>query len=136
MAQEQVNAALRLDPESPWMFPSLGAFGPRSEKGRMNERSLTEAMGRLILRLKLEHATPHSLRHTVGSHLDRLGFDLNEIGLALGHKARGVTAGYVHDVDGRRAAERRRPILMRWESEVARLIAYSQPLGNAFVRSP
>ena len=58
MAQEQVDAALRLDPESPWLFPSLGAFGPRSSKGRMNEQSQTEAMGRLILRLKLEHATP------------------------------------------------------------------------------
>ena len=123
MAQSQVDAALRLDPSSPWMFPSLGAFGPRSEKGRMNERSLTEAMGRLILRLKLEHATPHSLRHTVGSHLDRLGFDMNEIGLALGHKARGTTAGYVHDVDGRRAAERRRPILMKWEEDLQRIVA-------------
>lgn len=121
MAQEQVDAALRLDPESPWLFPSLGAFGPRSSKGRMNERSLTEAMGRLILRLKLEHATPHSLRHTVGSHLDRLGFDMNEIGLALGHKARGTTAGYVHDLDGRRAAERRKPILLTWETDLRRL---------------
>lgn len=122
MAQEQVNQALRLNPQSPWIFPSLGAFGPRSGTGRMNERSLTESMTRLVQRIKLEHATPHSLRHTVGSHLDRLGFDMNEIGLALGHKARGTTAGYVHDLDGRRAADRRRPILMAWEAEIARLI--------------
>ena len=122
MAQEQIDAALRLDPKSPWMFPSLGAFGPRSNTGRMNERSLTEAMARLVARLKLEHATPHTLRHTVGSHLDRLGFDLNEIGLALGHKARGTTAGYVHDLDDRRAAERRRPILLAWEIDLQRLI--------------
>ncbi len=122
LAQEQVEAAFRLDPKSPWVFPSLGAFGPRSNTGRMNERSLTEAMVRLIQRLEMEHATPQSLRHTVGSHLDRLGFDLNEIGLALGHKARGTTAGYVHDLDGRRAAERRRPILMVWETEVRRLV--------------
>ena len=57
----------------------------------MNERSLTEAMVRLVNRLKLDHATPYRLRHTAGSHLDRLEFDLNEIGLALGHKARGTT---------------------------------------------
>jgi integrase len=121
MAQEQVDAALRLDPKSPWIFPSVGAFGPRSKNGRINERSLTEAMVRLIQRLNLPHATPHTLRHTVGTHLDRLGFDLNEIGLALGHKARGVTAGYVHDTDGRRSAERRRPILQAWENELKRL---------------
>ncbi len=122
MAQEQVDLALRLDPDSPWMFPSLGAFGPRSTTGRMNERSLSEAMPRLIRRLGLEHATPHTLRHTVGSHLDRLGFDMNEIGLALGHKARGTTAGYVHDLDGRRAAERRKPILLAWEGDIRRII--------------
>jgi integrase len=123
MAQVQVNAALRLDPKSLWLFPSLGAFGARSNTGRINERSLTEAMTRLVARLGMEHATPHTLRHTVGSHLDRLGFDLNEIGLALGHKARGVTAGYVHDTDDRRAAERRRPILEAWETELQKLIA-------------
>lgn len=126
MAEEQVELALRLDPRSPWLFPSLGAFGPRSTTGRMNERSLSEAMSRLIRRLKVEHATPHTLRHTVGSHLDRLGFDLNEIGLA--HKARGTTAGYVHDTDGRRAADRRRPILMAWEADLARLIARPVPV--------
>jgi integrase len=126
MAQEQIDLALRLDPQSPWLFPSLGAFGPRSTTGRMNERSLSEAMGRLVHRLGLVHATPHSLRHTVGSHLDRLGFDMNEIGLALGHKARGTTAGYVHDVDGRRAAEWRRPILLAWEAELRRLVASAQ----------
>ena len=86
----------------------------------MNSRFVPSAV-RLVRRLKIDHATPHTRRHTVGSHLDRLGFELNEIGLALGHKARGVTAGYVHDLDGRRAAERRRPILMAWEKELARL---------------
>lgn len=89
----------------------------------MNERSLTEAMVRLVNRLKLDHATPHSLRHTVGSHLDRLGFDLNEIGLALGDKARGTTAGYVHDIEGKRGAERPRPILMKWEQDIRRIIS-------------
>ncbi len=96
----------------------------------MNERSLTEAMVRLVHRLKLEHATPHSLRHTVGSHLDRLRFDLSEIGLALGHKARGTTAGYVHDIDGKRSAERRRPILMKWEEELRRIISISSKTHN------
>ena len=61
----------------------------------MNSRFVPSAV-RLVRRLKIDHATPHTRRHTVGSHLDRLGFELNEIGLALGHKARGVTAGYVH----------------------------------------
>jgi hypothetical protein len=51
-----------------------------------------------------------------------MGYSLEEIGLALGHKAKGTTARYVHDVDGRRAAERRRPILMAWEAEMQRII--------------
>ena len=88
----------------------------------MNAQTITESMTRLTARLQIPHATPHTLRHTVGSHLDRMGYSLEEIGLALGHKAKGITVRYVHDVDGRRAAERRRPILMAWETEVQRII--------------
>jgi integrase len=122
MAQEQVNVALRLGGLSTWLFPSLGVFGSKSQTGCMNAGTVTEAMARLTARLKIPHATPHTLRHSVGSHLDRLGYSLEEIGLALGHKAKGTTTRYVHDVDGRRAAERRRPILMAWEAEVRRII--------------
>jgi integrase len=122
MAQEQVSAALRLAHSSPWLFPTLGAFGARSTLGRMNAATITESMGRLMARLGIPHATPHTLRHTVGSHLDRMGYALEEIGLALGHKPKGTTAGYVHDLDGRRAAQRRRPILEAWERELRRIV--------------
>ena len=122
MAKEQVNAAVRLNPSSPWLFPSLGVFRTRSECGRMNASTVTASMGHVMARLAIPHATPHTLRHTVGSHLDRLGYVLEEIGLALGHKPKGTPARYVHDADGRRAAERRRPILLAWETEVRRII--------------
>lgn len=122
MAQEQVDAALRIGRSSPWLFPSLGVFGSRSKCGRMNASTITESMARLTARLQIPHATPHTLRHTVGSHLDRMGYSLEEIGLALGHKAKGITTRYVHDVDGCRAAERRRPILTAWEGEVLRIV--------------
>jgi integrase len=122
MAQEQVDAALRISGASPWLFPSLGVFGSKSMCGRVNAGTITESMARLTARLHIPHSTPHTLRHTVESHLDRMGYSLEEIGLALGHKAKGVTVGYVHDVDGRRAAERRRPILIAWEAEVRRII--------------
>ena len=122
MGQEQVDAALRMSGSSPWLFPSLGVFGSKSKCGRMNASTITESMARLTARLQIPHATPHSLRHTVGSHLDRLGYSLEEIGLALGHKPKGITTRYVHDVDGRRAAERRGPILLAWEAEVRRII--------------
>jgi integrase len=121
-AQEQVDAALRIGRSSPWLFPSLGVFGSRSKCGRMNASTITESMARLTARLQIPHATPHTLRHTVGSHLDRMGYSLEEIGLALGHKAKGITTRYVHDVDGCRAAERRRPILTAWEGEVLRIV--------------
>lgn len=132
LAQEQVRLALRLDPASEWLFPSLGAFGPKSAAGRMNSAVVTESMGRLMTRLGIPHATPHSLRHTVGSHLDRLGYALEEIALALGHKLKGTTAGYIHDKDDRRAAVRRRPILEAWEREVARIVSEPQIATPSF----
>ena len=122
LAQAQLDAAIRLDPRSPWIFPSLGTFKPRSRLGRVSGSTITEAMGRLIARLEFPHATPHTLRHTVGSHLDRLGYSLEEIGLALGHKPKGTTARYVHDIDGRRAEIHRRPILAAWETELRRVL--------------
>ena len=51
-----------------------------------------------------------------------MGYSMEEIGLALGHKAKGTTVRYVHDLDGRRAAERRRTTLMAWEAEVMNII--------------
>jgi integrase len=122
MAQEQVDTALRIGRSSLWLFPSLGVFGSKSKSGRMNAQTITESMVRLTARLQIPHATPQTLRHTVGSHLDRMGYSMEEIGLALGHKAKGITVRYVHDVDGRRAAKRRRLILMAWETEVQRII--------------
>ena len=92
MAQEQVDAALRIGRSSAWLFPSLGVFGSKSKSGRMNAQTIAESMAGLSARLKIPHATPHTLRHTVGSHLDRMGYSLEEIGLALGHKAKGTTA--------------------------------------------
>ncbi len=130
IAQEQVTAALRLDPSSPWLFPSLGVFGARSQSGHINPGTITESMGQLIGRLRIPHATPHTLRHTVGSHLDRLGYALEEIGLALGHKPKGTPARYVHDTDDRRAAERRRPILMAWEEELSRIVDNHDPSAD------
>ncbi len=51
-----------------------------------------------------------------------MGFSLEEIGLALGHKPKGIPTRYVHDADGRRSAERLLPILLAWEAEVKQLI--------------
>ena len=129
MAQEQVDAAVRISPSSPWLFPSLGAFGARSRSGAVNAGTVTASMGQLMGRLGILHATPHTLRHTVGSHLDRLGFAMEEIGLALGHKPKGITARYVHDIDDSRAAQRRRPILMAWEGEIARIVSRKPTSG-------
>ena len=45
MAQEQVDAALRIGPSSPWLFPSLGVFGSKSKGGRINAGTITELNG-------------------------------------------------------------------------------------------
>jgi integrase len=55
---------------------------------------LHEAAQRLVAGLAMERWTPHDLRRTAATILDRSGYSLEQIGALLAHTRKGVTAVY------------------------------------------
>jgi integrase len=55
---------------------------------------LQEAAKRLVVGLGMEPWTPHDLRRTAATILDRAGYSLEQIGALLAHTRKGVTAIY------------------------------------------
>ena len=53
-----------------------------------------EAAQRIVKGLGMERWTPHDLRRTAATILDRAGYSLEEIGALLAHTRKGVTAVY------------------------------------------
>lgn len=93
---------------SPFLFPS--DVGP----GRYTAASNT--LRRLCCAAGITGVTPHSLRHTFGSVAGDLGFSELTIAALLGHRARGVTQGYIHIDEAQRLAAD------RVSSEIAALL--------------
>jgi integrase len=50
--------------------------------------------GHIVAALAMEPWTPHDLRRTAATILDRKGYTLEQIGALLAHTRRGVTAVY------------------------------------------
>jgi len=74
--------------ENPYIFPSETGYG--------HFVGVVRVLQRLCLAAKLEHVTPHVLRHTFASVAGDLGFSELSIAGLLGHTGRGVTQRYVH----------------------------------------
>jgi integrase len=55
---------------------------------------LHEAAQRIVAGLGMERWTPHDLRRTAATILDRSGYSLEQIGALLAHTRKGVTAVY------------------------------------------
>jgi integrase len=55
---------------------------------------LREAAQRIVAGLEMERWTPHDLRRTAATILDREGYSLEQIGALLAHTRKGVTAVY------------------------------------------
>ena len=55
---------------------------------------LQGAAHRIVTELGMEHWTPHDLRRTAATILDRSGYSLEQIGALLAHTRKGVTAVY------------------------------------------
>jgi integrase len=65
--------------------------------GMPTYRRINMALHRARKALKLKYAlTPHVLRHTVGTRLDRAGVGTKTIGELLGHKSLATTMNYIH----------------------------------------
>jgi integrase len=75
-----------------------GEFVFPATRGSGNFQSLAKAW-RKIARRRLPGITPHTLRHSLASMAEDLGFTVPTIGAILGHAVRGVTSGYIHKLD-------------------------------------
>jgi integrase len=60
----------------------------------IHENHLHEAAQQIVTGLGMERWTPHDLRRTAATILDRTGYSLEQIGAILAHTRKGVTAVY------------------------------------------
>jgi integrase len=82
LAVELLGPHLQSDPTS------------RLFKKLAGRNQLHEAAQRIVKGLGMERWTPHDLRRTAATILDRAGYSLEEIGALLAHTRKGVTAVY------------------------------------------
>jgi integrase len=80
LALELLRPHLKADPAAP-IF-------------RLHRDDLQEAAQRLVAGLAMERWTPHDLRRTAATILDRSGYSLEQIGAILAHTRKGVTSIY------------------------------------------
>jgi integrase len=80
LAQELLRSHLRADPDAP-LFDLPRYY-------------LDHAAKLIVARLGMERWTPHDLRRTAATILDRAGYSLEQIGALLAHTRKGVTAVY------------------------------------------
>ena len=80
LALELLRPHLKADPTAP-----IFAF---------HRDHLHEAAQRIVAGLAMERWTPHDLRRTAATILDRAGYSLEQIGALLAHTRKGVTAVY------------------------------------------
>jgi integrase len=80
LALELLRSHLKTAPEAA-LFPL-----PRN--------ALHEAAQRIVRKLGMQRWTPHDLRRTAATILDREGYSLEQIGTLLAHTRKGVTAIY------------------------------------------
>jgi integrase len=67
---------------------------PVSRLFDLRRHDLHEAAHRIVAGLEMERWTPHDLRRTAATILDREGYSLEQIGALLAHTRKGVTAVY------------------------------------------
>jgi len=60
----------------------------------LGRNDLQDAAKSIVAALKMERWTPHDLRRTAATILDRAGYSLEQIGALLAHTRKGVTAVY------------------------------------------
>ena len=74
--------------------PHLKADPARAGCSICRRHHLHQAAQRIVAGLGMERWTPHDLRRTAATILDRAGYSLEQIGALLAHTRKGVTAVY------------------------------------------
>jgi integrase len=98
-------SAERMKAGSPFITPLTGLalellrpYLQRDPDARLfkvaGRQQLHEATKRIVEGLRMERWTPHDLRRTAATILDRSGYSLEQIGAILAHTRKGVTAVY------------------------------------------
>jgi integrase len=101
--------------ESACVFPT--AHSKRLGDAPMEEKSLTRAAARN--QCGLEHWTPHDLRRTAATHMNRLGINFIWVEKVLNHKLQGMLKVYnKHPYE-----DEKRAALNQWASELQRIVA-------------
>jgi integrase len=67
---------------------------PGARLFNLHDDQLHEAARRIVAELRMQRWTPHDLRKTAATILDREGYGLEQIGALLAHTRKGVTAVY------------------------------------------
>jgi len=100
---------------STYVFPT--AHSTRLGDVPMDEKSLTRAAARN--QCGLEHWTPHDLRRTAATHMNRLGINFIWVEKVLNHKLQGMLKVYnKHPYE-----DEKRQALDQWAAELRRIVA-------------
>jgi integrase len=107
LAQELLRPHLKADPAAP-IF-------------QLHRHQLHQAAQRLVAGLAMERWTPHDLRRTAATILDRAGYSLEQIGALLAHTRKDVTAVYARsdkfDLRREMATAVEQPLREIWDGE-------------------
>lgn len=115
LLQALKNGQAEQERDSAFVFPT--AHSKRLGDAPMEEKSLTRAAARN--QCGLEHWTPHDLRRTAATHMNRLGINFIWVEKVLNHKLQGMLKVYnKHPYE-----DEKRAALDQWASELQRIVA-------------
>jgi integrase len=80
-------------------LPKHGEFVLPGRRADKSFSGIPKAWRRIMKKAKLDHLTPHGLRHAYASVASDLGYAEPTIAALLGHAAHTMTARYIHHVD-------------------------------------
>ena len=115
LATAMLRELRELSKDSEWLFP------PR-QKARRKDQPMTEAaLTRAAARNQcdLEHWTPHDLRRSAASHMNRIGVDALVVERVLNHELGGVLGIY----NRHSYATEKADALDRWDTELRAILA-------------
>ena len=91
--------------KSDYLFPAVRVD---TQIGHHSRRYFSDRMNTLCKKARIEHITPHQLRHYFATHTLSSGADLKAVSEMLGHADVGITLKIYHHVNSRAIREMHR----------------------------